>query len=150
MHGNVGQNNDSNTKVGHYSTNNLPVDTSSHTNLIVDTGASHHFLQHSDLIHCTLPLTNIQKTPQGIRVLLPNKATMTSTHTASLQIPGLDNNALLAHMLSHLASGSLLSVGQLCDSGCTVTFNKNKLNIYHKGKINTARHTNKKQIVENR
>ena len=60
---------------------------------------------------------------------------MKTTPTATIQIPGLPTRALQAHLFPQLASGSLLSVGQLCDHGCTATFNKNELYIFHKGKI---------------
>ena len=126
--------NDTSNNVTPYSLNTLPSSILPCSKLVVDTGASHHFLQQSDLIHCALPIDEVKPNPQGINVLLPNKATMRSTHTASINIPGLPKHARIAHIFPQLASGSLLSVGQLCDEGCTATFNKNKLYIYHKGK----------------
>jgi hypothetical protein len=55
-------------------------------------------------------------------VLLPNGATMESTHTAELDIPELNAAASKAHVFPGMANHSLLSVGQLCDEGYTVTF----------------------------
>ena len=122
------KNNDTSTNVTAYSLNTLPSNTLGQTKpsstLVVDTGASNHFLQQSDLIHCALPVENIQPNPQGIHVLLPNKATMRSTHTATIKVQGLPEHALTAHVFPQLASGSLLSVGQLCGGGCTATFDK--------------------------
>ena len=60
---------------------------------------------------------------------------MQSTHQAELDLPMLPNAARTAHIFPKLASGSLLSIGQLCDAGCTALFEKRKLYIFHKGKI---------------
>ena len=60
---------------------------------------------------------------------------MTSTHEAELDIPLLPAHAKKVHIFPELASGSLLSIGQLCDGGCTATFTANKLFIYFAGKI---------------
>ena len=60
---------------------------------------------------------------------------MQSTHTCELDIPHLPQSARQAHMFDELASGSLLSIGQLCDARCTATFDKKKLNIFFQGKI---------------
>ena len=56
---------------------------------------------------------------------------MQSISTASLPIPDLPATATKAHGFPHLASGSLLSVGQLCDHQCTAVFTSTKANIYH-------------------
>jgi hypothetical protein len=47
---------------------------------------------------------------------------MHSTHEAELDIPGLPLAARKVHIVPDLASHSLLSIGQLCDAGCDVTF----------------------------
>jgi hypothetical protein len=47
---------------------------------------------------------------------------MYSTHEATLPIPGLPPAARKVHIVPDLASHSLLSIGQLCDAGCTVSF----------------------------
>jgi len=60
---------------------------------------------------------------------------MQATHTGQLHLPGLSEKARTTHIFPTLASGSLLSIGQLCDEGCTATFTKNKLYIYKQGKI---------------
>ena len=122
--------NDTSNNVTPYSINTLPSCNLPRTKLVVDTGATHHFLQHSDVVHCALPIKELLPNPQGINVLLPNNATMRSTHTATLHVPGLPKASLTAHVFPQLASGSLLSVGQLCDSGCIATFDKDKLYIF--------------------
>ena len=112
--------------------------------IVADTGATGHFFsnemqEHNDAgaayINVNLPLTNIRPTNNGIEVLLPNSARMRSTHTALLDIQGLPQQAKTTHIFPNLASGSLLSIGQLCDAGCTALFDKKKLYIFNKGKI---------------
>ena len=70
---------------------------------------------------------------------------MQSTHTCNLNIPDLPATATQAHVFDELASGSLLSIGQLCDAGCTAYFTKEKLYIFHNRKIimRGARQANK-------
>jgi hypothetical protein len=55
-------------------------------------------------------------------VRLPNGATMELSHTAALDIPELNTYASIAHVFPGMANHSLLSVGQLCNEGYTVTF----------------------------
>lgn len=57
---------------------------------------------------------------------------MTSSHTATLNIPTLPAAAGKAHIFPSLTSGSLLSIGQLCDFGCTVNFNNTHMTVYNK------------------
>jgi hypothetical protein len=64
-----------------------------------------------------------------LEVCLPNGATIASTHTATLNIPSLPHAARQAHILPGLAQHSLLSAGQMCDSGCAVTFTANKVTV---------------------
>jgi hypothetical protein len=59
---------------------------------------------------------------------------MTSTHTATLNIPTLPPAAGKAHIFPSLTSGSLLSIGQLCDFGCTVNFTNTDMTVYNKEK----------------
>jgi hypothetical protein len=62
-------------------------------------------------------------------VRLPNGATMESSHTADLDIPGLNASASKAHVFPGMANHSLLSVGQLCDKGYIVTFKQDSVTI---------------------
>jgi hypothetical protein len=61
---------------------------------------------------------------------MPNGSTITSSHTALLQLPGLPDTARRCHIFPQLASGSLLSIGLLCDHDCTVTFHKTHVDVY--------------------
>ena len=67
--------------------------------------------------------------------MLPNKATMQATHTGLLNIPQLPLAARQAHIFPSLASGSLFSIGQLCDHGCSAYFERTKLYIMYNGRI---------------
>jgi hypothetical protein len=58
---------------------------------------------------------------------------MQSSHTAELIIPGLPKAARLVHIVPTLSKNSLISIGQLCDSGCTATFDKTTAVIEYKG-----------------
>jgi hypothetical protein len=62
-------------------------------------------------------------------VRLPNGATMESSHTADLDIPGLNTAASKAHVLPGMAHHSSLSVGQLCEEGYIVTFQQDTVTI---------------------
>jgi hypothetical protein len=70
---------------------------------------------------------------QGIKFKLPDGTFMTSTHTAHFPIQGLPREATLAHIFPNLDSSSLLSVGQICDYGCTATFTKHAVAITSRG-----------------
>jgi hypothetical protein len=54
---------------------------------------------------------------------------MGSSHTADLDIPGLNATASKAHVFPGMAHHSLLSVGQLWDEGYIVTFKQNTVTI---------------------
>ena len=60
---------------------------------------------------------------------------MNSTHTANLHLPNLPTTASEAHIFPTLASGSLISIGQLCDHGCTAHFSATDVTIHYHDKI---------------
>jgi hypothetical protein len=70
----------------------------------------------------------------GIRVQMPNKTTIQATHTCLLDIPGLPPSARQAHIFPQLAH-ALLSIGLLCDNGCTATFDADTVSITLNGAI---------------
>jgi hypothetical protein len=97
--------------------------------LIADTGATDHFLTTDAAV------INQKIATPGIRVMLPDGSTITSTHTATLDLPGLPPEACQAHIFPELASGSLISVGKLCNHDCKAIFEKNTLHIERHGNI---------------
>jgi hypothetical protein len=94
---------------------------------VADTGCTGHF------ITTDLPYTNKQLANPRISVIVPNGGVLRSTHTATLNLPGLPASACAAHIFPHLASGSLISIGQLCDHGCTAHFNATTASIQLNG-----------------
>ena len=88
-----------------------------HTSAILDSGCSNHYFPPD------CPVTNLNNTNNGLIVTLPDSSTIQATHTATLPIPTLTNKATKVHVFPHLHS-ALISIGQLCDSECTVTFKK--------------------------
>jgi hypothetical protein len=96
---------------------------------IADTGATGHF--------CPIdaPLINIQPTQHSIPVSLPDGTTIHSSHIAELDLPFLPHQARVAHIFPHLSSGSLISIGQLCDAGCTATFDATTVTITYQYKV---------------
>jgi hypothetical protein len=55
---------------------------------------------------------------------------MDSTHTSSLDIPELSEAASVAHVSPSMVNNSLLSVGQLCNEGYSVTFKIDGVRIF--------------------
>ena len=102
-------------------------------NVILDTGATHHFFSTSPTLQSNPILTDVHPTNDPIDVLLPNHQHITSTHQANLNINNLPPSAKTVHVFPSLASGSLLSVGQLCDHGCTATFTSSSATISRNG-----------------
>lgn len=105
--------------------------------LIADSGSTGHYLslesQH---------ITNLQPTSVPITVNLPDNSTMTSTHTADLIFNNLPAEAIKADIFPALLSHSLLSIGTLCDAGCTANFTSTKVVIKHDNKIVLTGHRN--------
>ena len=60
---------------------------------------------------------------------------MQSTHTALLNLPHLPHHALLAHVFPQLQHHAIISITQLCDSGCIATFTKLQVLIHHNKKL---------------
>jgi hypothetical protein len=89
----------------------------------VDSGCTGHFL----LVNA--PCLNIVKYRTPLTEGLPNGATMESSHTADLDIPELSVAASKSHVFPGMANHSLLSVGQICDEGCIVTFKQDTVTI---------------------
>jgi hypothetical protein len=56
---------------------------------------------------------------------MPNGTTIQSSHTCNLLLTDLPPQARQAHILQGLVHNSLISVGQLCDNECSVTFTQN-------------------------
>jgi hypothetical protein len=91
---------------------------------ILDSGCTGHY------IHMHTPHTHRLPAAPGISVLLANGQSITSSHTATRDLhPSLPPSATIAHIFPALLSGALLSIGLLCDHGCTANFHQNDVTI---------------------
>jgi hypothetical protein len=73
--------------------------------------------------------SNKKSTATPFAVRLPNGDTITSTHTATFNMPSFPQAARQAHILPGLDQHSLLSALQMCDSGCSVTFTASNVTV---------------------
>ena len=97
-----------------------------HTIAIADTRCTGHYLT------INVPYTNKTINPSLV-IMLPDGSTITSSHTASLKIPFLPEEAYTARIFPTLTSGSLISIGQLSDSDCTAFFDTSTVTIQRHG-----------------
>ena len=95
-------------------------------NFKADSGTTAHF--HQQTSH--LKHKSISESNPAAHVIVPNGNIMTSTATAHLPLPNLLPRTTKSHAFTKLASGSLLSVGQICDNDCTAVFNATSVNMY--------------------
>ena len=95
--------------------------------LIADTGCSAHFCTP------THTLVNVQRTDVPVQIRIPDGTCMESTHHGELDIPALPVAARRAHIVPALTGQSLISIGQLCDAGCDVSFNATSVDIQLQG-----------------
>ena len=98
---------------------------SSKQTAIADTGSTATFASP------TTPVLNKRITDNPITVRNPNGALMYSTHKAELNFPQLPKIARHVHILPELKSDPLISIGQLCDAGCTISFDATTVNVTH-------------------
>jgi hypothetical protein len=95
---------------------------------ILDSGCTSNFLS------ATAPCSNKQKAHIPLSVNMPNGTTIQSSHTCDLLLADLPPQARKAHILPGLVHNSLISVGQLCDNGCSVTFTQEQVTVSKNGK----------------
>ena len=99
---------------------------------IADSGASQHYLMQSDEKHCT----DINNVTNGPLVKMPNNNYIRGSRSMSLQLhPTLSQGAQKAHSFDTLKSGSLISIGQLCDDDCVAIFTKYDLRVMKDGTL---------------
>jgi hypothetical protein len=65
---------------------------------------------------------------------MPNGTTIQSSHTCSLLLTDMSHQARQAHILPGLVHNSLVSVGQLWDNECSVTFTQDQVTVSRNGK----------------
>jgi len=79
----------------------------------MDTGTTGHYFALKD--NPILKHVNRATPTEQIQVKMPNGPTITSSHTAELNIPELPLEARRVHLFPDL-QGSLISIGDLCDA----------------------------------
>lgn len=94
------------------------------SSIIADTGCTGHY---AGTQKCK---TNTHVKP--ITVTLPNGERMTSTRMRHLHIPSLPPEACSQHLFPDMKTSGLLSIGQLCDAGCTAQFTQTTLEVRNK------------------
>jgi hypothetical protein len=89
----------------------------------LDSGCTTIFLS------ATAPCINKQAAQVPLNVNMPNGTTIQLSHTCDLLLADLPPQAWKAHILPGLVHNSLISVGQLCDNGCSVTFTQEQVTV---------------------
>ena len=64
---------------------------------------------------------------------LSDGGTMDSPHIATLQLPGLGNQARQIHIFPYMKTVPLISVGVLWDYGCAITVEKQEMSVHKNG-----------------
>jgi hypothetical protein len=84
---------------------------------------------HQQFLSAAAPCSDKQAAHITLNVNIPNGTTIQSSHTCNLLLTDLPNQARQAHILPGLVHNSLISVGQLCDNGCSVTFAQDQVTV---------------------
>jgi hypothetical protein len=95
---------------------------------ILDSGCTSNFLS------ATAPCSDKQAAHFPLNVNMPNGTTIQSSHKCNLLITYFPPQARQAHILLGLVHNSLISVWQLCDNGCSVTFTQEQVTVSKNGK----------------
>jgi hypothetical protein len=83
----------------------------------------------SVFLSAAAPCSGKQAAHVPLNVNMPNGTTIQSSHTCNLLLTGLPSQARQAHILPGLMHNSLISVGQLCNNGCSVTFTHDQVTV---------------------
>ena len=75
---------------------------------------------------------------------LPDGITMYSSHIATLQLPGLRNQAMHIHVFPKMKTAPLISVWFLCDNGCAITLENQEISVHKNGQEIIKGRRNKK------
>ena len=97
-----------------------------------DTGTTGNFISIKDM-QAIENITTVEK-GNGINVELPDGRAITSIATGQLKWKWLTKDARTVHIFKEL-TGSLLSIGMLCDAGCSVNFKQKTVVVEKDGKV---------------
>jgi hypothetical protein len=90
---------------------------------ILDSGCTSNFLS------AAAPCSDKQAAHGPLHANMPNGTIIYSSHTRNLLLTDMPPQAQQAHILPGLVNNSLISVGQLCDNGCSVTFTQDQVTV---------------------
>jgi hypothetical protein len=90
---------------------------------ILDSGCTSNFLS------AAAPCSDKQAAHVPLNVNMPNGTTIQLSHTCNLLLTDLPPQARQAHILPGIVHNSLISVGQLCDNGFSVTFTQDQVTV---------------------
>ena len=66
---------------------------------------------------------------------MSNGDTVTSTHTYNFDLPSLSPEARRGHIFPNFLAGALLSIRVLCDTGCRVSFENERMIVVFEGRV---------------
>ena len=87
------------------------------------------------MVNVNLQFDIVTATPNGIIVKHPDGNISQSNQSTILKLPFLPVEARCVHLFDTLASGLLLSLEKLCDTGCIDYFNAKNAYIFFQGKM---------------
>lgn len=99
------------------------------SNIVLDSACTTHLCTPDTILNNRTTATN------PISITIPDGSRIQSTETGNLPIAALPPQATHAHVVPDLQTHSLLSLGQLCDSGCTATIDKNTIDVTYNDEI---------------
>jgi hypothetical protein len=70
-----------------------------------------------------------------MQIAIPDGTVMTSATEGHMDIPGLPPQATITHIVPEMTTHNLLSMGQLCDAGCTATVDRHNIEITHNDQV---------------
>jgi hypothetical protein len=90
---------------------------------ILDSGCTINFLS------AEAPCSDKQEAHIPLNVNMPSGTTVQSPHACNLLLTGMPHQARQDHIVPGPVHNSLVSVGQLCDNGCSVTFTQDQVTV---------------------
>ena len=88
---------------------------------IADSGANIHLAIQDNHTMAPVIMDNEMK------AILPYGSIMELTHIATLQLPVLSKLSIQIYIYLKIQTASLISLGVLCDDGCTITLDKQSM-----------------------
>ena len=107
--------------------NTTPIPTSNNMLEITDSGENIHLSKQATTIIAPVTISNemTERIPDGI--------TMESSNIATLQISGLSKQARQIYIFPKMKTAPFISLGVLCDDGCTITLDKQEISVQKNG-----------------